>query len=234
MKQRNLAVQYVIFSIIAAMLLLFAAFFNISNENRLELNKILFVSIFFIISCLIGISLTKYPGWIRRTFKFRTTGSINKNNKKLLRKRIGHHPDCEQFKSHTIKIKNKIYCAGCLGLATGSLISICLIIFYISFSIDISSEIFLYLLIFGLIMIGFVFLEIILNKRNTYIHIISNSLLIISFLIIFIGITEITGNIIYGIISIVLSFLWIDTRIQLSNWNHSKICKNCNKTCKMY
>ena len=234
MKQRNLAIQYIIFSIIAAILLLFAAFLNISNQNRLELNEILFVSIFFIISCIIGISLTKYPGWIRRNFKFKTNGSINHNSKKLLRKRIGHHPDCEQFKSHTIKIRNKIYCAGCFGLAISSLISICLIIIYISFSIDISSEIFHYLLIFGFIMIGFIFLEITLNKRNTYIHIISNSLLIISFLIIFISITEITGDIIYGMISIVLSFLWLDTRIQLSNWNHSKICKSCNKTCKMY
>lgn len=234
MKQISIVFQYIFLSIIAALLLLFVALFKISNENHLELKELIFVSITFIISCIIGISLTVYPGWIRRVLKNKNHELNNKTIKKIERKRQGHHPNCEQFKSHTIKIKNKILCAGCFGLAIGSIISILLIIIYIFFSIKISSDISLYLLIICFIIIGLVFLEIMLNKQKTVIHIISNGLLIISFLTITISITEITGSAMYGIISIILSFLWLDTRIQLSNWNHGQICKNCNKNCKMY
>ncbi len=234
LKQRSLVVQYILFSIFAAMLLLIVAFFGISNETRLGITDKLFVSVFFIISCLIGISLTIYPGWIRRSLKSQFHNTTNKNIQKTARKREGHHPNCDQFKSHTIKIKNKIYCAGCLGIAIGCIISIGLMIIYIPISYNISSDIFPYLIILGFIIIGLVFIEIMLNKRNTYYHIISNSILVVSFLIIIISITELTGNKIYGIISIILSFLWLDTRIQLSNWHHSIICNNCNKSCKMY
>jgi len=234
LKQISIVVQYIFLSIIAAILLLFVTLFKNSNENILELKELIFVSISFIISCLIGISLTIRPGWIRRVLKSKNHEINNKNIKKIERKRQGHHPNCEQFKSHTIKIKNKILCAGCLGLAIGSIISICLIIIYIFFSIKITSDIFIYLIFIGFIIISLVFLEIMLNKRITVIHVISNALLVISFLTIIISITEITGSIIYGIISIIISFLWLDTRIQLSIWNHGKICKNCNKNCKMY
>jgi uncharacterized membrane protein len=160
--------------------------------------------------------------------------STNNNLKKTSRKREGHHPNCDKFKNHSLRIKNRVYCTGCLGLAIGCIISIILIIFYNSFFVKISPEIYFYLIIMGMIIIGFVFIEIISNKRNEFIHIISNSLFIISFLIIIIGITEITGNKIYGIIGIILSFLWLDTRIQLSNWHHSKICSKCYNSCKMY
>ena len=234
MKKSYQVVQYIFLSIIAAIILLLLVFLSMSNLNTIKINDRLFVSGFFIISCLIGISLTIYPGWIRRKLKHKIFNKSNKYIQKTERRRYGHHPDCNQFKNHTIRIKNKIYCAGCLGLAIGCLISIFFIIIYMINHIKLPSDIFVYLVIFGFIIIGLVLIEIVLNIRNTFIHIISNILLVISFLIIFIGVTEITSNKIYGMMSIILSYLWLDTRIQLSNWNHSKICENCNKSCKMY
>ena len=234
MKQSILVIQYVIFSIISVMLLLSVIIFNISSENTIGLNDRLFVGIFFILSCLIGITLTIYPGWIRRLIKNRFQKPTNKNTKKLKRNRIGHHPDCNEFKNHTIKIKNRIHCAGCLGLAIGCIISIFLMIIYVQNFLKISSDIFLYLIFIGFLIIGFVFIEIMFNNRNTLIHITSNSLLVLGFLLIIVSIVEITGNKNYGIISILFSFLWLDTRIQLSNWHHRTICMNCNESCKMY
>jgi uncharacterized membrane protein len=208
--------------------------YNISTENNLEINDKLIVGLFFIIICLLGTSLAIKPGWIKRHLKIVLQISVKKNTKKPARKRKGHHPDCDRFKNHTIKINGRIYCAGCIGLAIGCLISIILMIIYVSFSFSLSSDFFLFLTILGFLIIGFVFVEIMINNRKTLIHIISNSLFVIGFLIIVISLIEITGDKIFGIISIIFSFLWLDTRIQLSNFNHSIICKNCNKTCKMY
>lgn len=49
-----------------------------------------------------------------------------------------------------------------------------------------------------------------------------------------ISIGEITGNMVYGIFSVLLCFLWLDTRIRLSKWNHHRTCTFCPETCKYY
>lgn len=234
MKQKGYVNHYIILSIIAAILLLLLAFFSFSNKKTIGINDRLFVSIFFIISCLIGISLAFYPGWFKRFLKRRVYTATNQKIKKAARKREGHHPNCIQFKNHSIRIKNKLYCAGCLGLALGCIISIFLMVIYIQIDFSLSLEILYFLIIIGLIIISFVFVETILFKRNAFIHIISNSLLVLSFLIITISITEITSNTLSGIITIILTFLWLDTRIQLSSQHHTLICNNCDKSCKMY
>ena len=234
MKQISFIFQYLIFSVISVILLLSVVFFNIPSKDTIVIIDRLTVGIIFIISCLIGISLAFYPGWIKRHLKRKLKNPNKKNNKKQARERIGHHPDCDRFKYHTIKINGRIYCAGCIGLAIGSIISIILMIIYIPFSISLSADIFLFLTILGFLIIVFVFIEIFLNNRNIFIHILSNSFLVLSFLMILIGITELTKMISFGIICIILSFLWMDTRIQLSKWHHSTICNECDKSCKMY
>ena len=234
MKKSSTVFVYITLSIAAAFLLLILAFSSNLNTKTIDLYDRYFVSIFFIISCLIGVSLTIHPGWIRKSMKGKINNSTNENIKKTGIKREGHHPICDKFKNHIFRYKSRVYCTGCLGLAIGCVISIFLIIFYNSFFVKISPEIYFYLIIIGMIIIGFVFIEIISNTRNVYIHIIINSFFIISFLMIIIGISEITGNKIYGIIGIIFSFLWLDTRIQLSNWHHGKICSKCSKSCKMY
>jgi len=225
---------YLILSITAAFLLLILAFFSPSNVNSIELYDKLFISGLFIIICIFGISLAFYPGWYRRITNFGNYNKQKQQTKKAVRKREGHHPDCNEFKNHSIKIKNKILCAGCLGLAIGSAISIFLMILYIFIENNQSSTIFQIIAFLGLIMIFFTFVEIMFPLSNAVGHVVSNIILVIGFLLITISIFEITGNKIYGAITVLFSFLWLDTRIHLSNWRHTLICNNCDENCKMY
>jgi len=234
LKQKSIVIQYIIFSFIAVLLLLILTLFVNPNNTNLSIFDKSIIGILFIISCLIGISLTNNPGWIKRLLKNQFQKTSNNKTKKNVRKREGHHPDCDKFNMHTIEIKNKKYCTGCLGISIGCIISIILMIFYILNNVKISSDILSYLVTLGFIILGLVFIEIMINRRKIFAHIFLNSLLVISFFLIVVGIFEITGSIIYGIICIILSFLWLDTRIQLSNYHHKKICINCNKSCKMY
>ena len=234
MKQKSIVIQYIIFSFIAVLLLLILTLFVNPNNSNLSIFDKSIIGIFFIISCLIGISLTNNPGWIKRLLKNQFQKTSNNKTKKNVRKREGHHPDCYKFKLHTIEIKNKKYCTGCLGISIGGIISIILMIIYIINNVKIPLDILSYLVISGFIIIGLVFIEIMLNRRKIFTHILLNSLLVISFFIIVVGITEITGSIIYGIICIILSFLWLDTRILISNRHHKLLCNNCDKSCKMY
>ena len=234
MKQVKNVYYYLFLSIVAAALLLVLTFFSSSIINTIETYDKLFICGVFITSCILGISLAIFPGWFNRFTKHEKHDANRKIIQKITRKREGHHPDCDQFKNHTIKIKNKTLCTGCFGLSIGSVISIILMIIYVLIDSNQSSTIFHFLIFLGLIVIGLTYVEIILPVRNAVVHVISNIFLVISFLLITISIFEITGNKIYGTISVIISFLWLDTRIQLSNWQHARICKHCSERCKMY
>lgn len=225
---------YLIISTAAAFLLLVLTFFSSSNINTIGTYDRLFVGGVFITSCIFGISLAIYPGWLRRSLKIGSHGVNRQHAQKTMMKWKGHHPECDQFQSHTIGMRNKKLCAGCFGLSIGSIISIFLMIIYVIIVSEWPSIIFHFLLFLGLIMIGLVYIEIMLPIRHAIVHVISNVLLVIGFLLIAIGILEITGSKIYGTISIFLSFLFLDARIQLSNWRHAQTCKNCSEKCKMY
>lgn len=233
MKQETNIFYYLILSITAATLLLILTFLGSSDIKPITIDDKLLLSGVFIICCIFGISLAIRPGWFKRFTQHRQILENNKQSQKTTRKREGHHPDCHKFQNHIITIKNKTFCAGCLGLSIGSVISIFLIIIYIISTIEQPSTIFYLLIFLGLIIIGLIYLEIVLPIRHSIVHVISNATLVISFLMITIGIFEITGNKIYGLLSVLLSFLWLDTRIQLSKWRHTIICNTCKELCKI-
>ncbi len=234
MKQLKNIFNYLTLSIAAAFLLLMLAFFIPSKVNTIVTYDKLVIGGAFITSCIFGISLAIWPSWHKKLVISRNHGANRQQEQKTNRKHQGHHPDCNQFQNHIIRIKNKTYCAGCLGSSVGSVISIFFMIIYLIIASNHSSTTFHFFIILGLIIIGLTYIEIMLPKRYAVIHVISNIFLVIGFLLITIGIFEITGNRIYGLTYILISFLWLDTRIQLSNWRHGLICGDCTETCKVY
>lgn len=234
MKQKSDIFFYILLSIIAALLLLVLVYFDVSKTNIIDLYDRVLIGGLFIICCLFGISLAFYPGWYKKISKS-IKNILNKKDEKIaLRKRKGHHPDCDEFKDHVVRLNNKVLCTGCLGLAVGSISSIFLMLVYLVIANE-KTLIVLYLLIFlGLVLIAFNFIEIMFQVGHKIIHIFSNIFVIVGFLLIVIGVFEITGSKTYAIISIIFSVLWLYTRIQLSNRRHSIICSKCKEKCKMY
>jgi len=231
LKQKNNVYYYLTLSIVAVFFILIISLFEPSSNNFFgDYDKYL-VAILFIAICLFGISLAFYPRWYKRFKAGKKAENSKKLGNKAIRHRNGHHPDCDQFSKHTLKVKNRTICAGCTGLALGSAISILLICFYLFFTVNYPV---FFLLALGLILVFQIYLEIILSKRNTIIHTLSNVLQVIGFLLVVISIFEITGSLIYASIAILFSLLFFVTRVQLSCYNHILICKKCEKDCKMY
>lgn len=225
---------YILFSILGAVLLLLLIFTIASGKSSIDTIDRLFIGGAFISSCLFGISLALRPNWIKRYKQQGVHVTKQRSSITTSRKRQGHHPDCEHFKSHTYKIKNSILCAGCTGLTLGSFISIFLMIIYLFFFNDIPRVALFIFIIVGMGFITINYIEIILPKRTAFAHVLSNGFLVIGFFFIIIGVFQLTGNVIYGILALILTFLWLDTRIQLSNWRHAVTCGNCSETCKAY
>jgi hypothetical protein len=85
-----------------------------------------------------------------------------------------------------------------------------------------------------MIIIVFSYIETALPQRTGAGHVMSNVLLVIGLFLVVSGIFGIAKSPLIGAIAVLISFLWLDTRVQLSFWNHTKICRDCRKTCKAY
>ncbi|MCJ7696417.1 MAG: hypothetical protein MUO40_13470, partial [Anaerolineaceae bacterium] len=95
MNQKKRVIYYLIFSTIGAALLIVASVFGYSNQNVIHMSTKLVVGGAFIISCMLGIYAAVKPDWYPKG------GDGQQSQIKM----IGHHPDCEEFNNHVIKIK---------------------------------------------------------------------------------------------------------------------------------
>jgi hypothetical protein len=229
-----LVIYYLTLSTIGAALILVVSRFSSSDTNTIHLFGRMVVGVVFISSCVFGISLAVRPNWIKRFTERKSHDMKKQRPRTKLRERQGHHPDCERFESHTITMKDKILCAGCTGLALGSIVSIFLMSVYIFIPKEIPPTILHISIMPGMFLIALNYIETVIPTRKTLLHLISNIFLVIGFFFVVIGIFQSTCSVIYGIFGVLISFLWLDTRIRLSSWQHTMICKDCSETCKVY
>ena len=233
MKENRYLYSYFILSIIGAAFILLFALLGTSDKGEIKILDKTIICVVFIICCIFGISLAFKPNWIR-SYRKRKIIKNKSMKDRLTILRQGHHPTCGQFEKHTIKFNNKILCAGCTGLILGAVSASVFMVIYVLIGFNVSTTFFYFLIILGLIFIAANFILTFLQPKNAGGQLISSIALIIGFLFVVLGIFELTGEIIYGLIGIIISFLWLDTRIQLSYFRHSELCNNCQKICKAY
>jgi hypothetical protein len=229
----NILFLYLIFSFIAAFLLILLVGlmpYRPSSFSSLEKSSIASI---FILCCCVGISFTFKPNWIRQKISKSKNQihDIQPNEKQSFQ---GHHPVCPSFQNHTIRWWGKMWCAGCLGLSVGLCISIALMLLYLIIEFQPTRITALLLLLLSFFILATVFIEIYHRNRHAKIHVFINSLLPLSFFILIITVVNSTGEVLYGFLSLLLCFLWLDTRIQLSKSHHVILCKNCAESCKMF
>lgn len=233
MNQTKIVVSYLVLSTVAVVFIGVLVFMTPSVVNTISLSEKIVVAGAFIASCMVGISFTLHPNWVRR-FTIKQSDIVKNHADTLKRNFRGHHPDCTMFNTHIVRGYKKTWCAGCLGLLVGSLVSIILMILYVAVPFQQPTMVYRILFLLGLTIIVFVYLEIIIGKRQTVVHVLLNSMFILGFFLITISVVELTGKIVYGLLSVLLCFLWLDTRVQLSQWQHIRICSSCTEWCKMY
>jgi hypothetical protein len=88
------------------------------------------------------------------------------------------------------------------------------------------------LLLLGLFILIVVYGEIIYRSHHPMVHTVINSLLPLSFSIVTMAVVGCTGEFVYGLFTILICFLWLDTRIRLSKWRHNLLCIQCSESCK--
>jgi hypothetical protein len=216
-------------------------------ESVSSTEKMLLCAVLILINIL-GITLAFRPNWPSQMFKNNlkndksiapnlkdqrvTSRNFQKSRPRITR--FGHHPDCGRFSGHVLMLNNKRYCAGCIGLALGAAISIALTLLYLLIPVELNGVIWYYFLFFGIFFMLINFIKWKIPNKNPHLNMTFNVILVLSFFLIVIGLFQISGKLIYGLIGVVIAVLWLDTRIQVSNWNHEYICRKCAKLCKEY
>jgi hypothetical protein len=130
-------------------------------------------------------------------------------------------------------LRGKCYCSGCLGLALGccvAAVAMALLIF-----VEWPPEsLGLPILLLGLAFVCLSLAETAVHLRLKAFHVLANIMLVIGFLAAVVGVAVGTQNGGYGLIAILLCLLWMDTRVQISNWKHAHVCHKCPQDCKSY
>lgn len=222
---------YVFLTIAAALLLLLVSLVGPGGSD-LPSNERYIVALAFIACCIFGMVVSLRPR-CHRFGKGARKSDLSRSNPSQGRRLIGHHPDCGSFDGHVIAIRGRRYCGGCLGLALGSLAAaiIMVVLIFIDWA---PQSIGLPLLIAGLGLVALALAETAHHLGPGAIHVLMNAALVIGFLLTVVGVTTATQSGGYGLIAIVLCLLWMDTRVQISDWKHARVCDDCPQGCKSY
>lgn len=234
MNQKKVTITYLLLSATGIALLIFGSYFSSSHGGTTTQFDRRIIGIAFISSCILGLSLALKPNWLKGILNKEKEESPKRVQSPELRIRSGHHPKCEGFSSHVLRVNDNTYCAGCLGLAIGASIGILLLLQYL-----LVPDLFNLMPSFVMIVLGLVFIMInfaivATRNKNSIVHVISNIILVTGFFLLVVGFFEITKSVSFGLLAVILSFLLLDTRIQLSHWHHRRTCIQCPDSCKVY
>jgi hypothetical protein len=230
LNRKRIVLGYVLLSGVAAVVLVILAWNGGQQSTTLNLMDKIIVKVVFIASCVWGIVRSYRPGFFRGK---NSVDPIQKDSKVLMPVHVAHHPDCGRFDDRVVAIHGGRYCGGCLGLLLGSVIALILMATYL-LTPGLEAEEAILTLFFGVGMVALSLLEIGVDRGAPWSHVLANILLVLGFFFVTVGVLDSTGSIAYGLIAILVCYLWLDTRIQLSDYRHAKTCDSCGQNCGFY
>lgn len=214
---------------IFGIILIIALTFNppsILEPESIPWRKTLICSIFSLI-CFFGIIAALFPKQCSKTFHFKGKADLSRKFRDNFK---GHHPACKEFSAHIINLNNHVLCAACSGMILGASIALGGIACYLSglWQIENVSK---PLIFIGVAGVTFGFLQL---KLWGFARLILNATFVFGAFLIVIGFDDLTQNLFLDLFLILLIIFWLFTRIELSRWDHLKICQRCTLPCEIY
>lgn len=187
-----------------------------------------FVGLVFSLVCVLGMFAAFSPKQCSEAFHFRKAKkNLTPNTVSVTSK--GHHPDCERFSAHVIRLSNHTLCAACTGLFVGAFIALVGTAFYFFDGWHIGEMGFPSILI-GVVGVILGFLQI---KSRGFIRLMLNTLFVAGAFLILVGIDELTQSLFVDLFLITIIVFWLLTRIMLSQWDHWRTCHHCESPCEI-
>jgi hypothetical protein len=201
------------------------------------------VTLLFITICCLGSTAALLPSRCSRILHQTQVNHRrppqSDNSDEPLQKRVlwsGHHPLCGRYTTHVVQIRGKTCCAGCIGLLTGALLAIAGSLTYSLQIINIAEE------AAPLLWAGsfLVLLGLLQYTRplmmNGWGHFLLNTIFVSGTFLLMVTVIEINGTLFVETYFLITLLFWILTRVALSNFEHQRICRQCESTsclCRM-
>ncbi|MHA2025928.1 MAG: hypothetical protein ACW98U_08495 [Candidatus Thorarchaeota archaeon] len=230
---KSIAFWLQIFSLTALILLPLIVLRTMIDPPSLSTNTQL-VGLVFTIICLLGAIVGVRPSSFSRSNRKKSTQTRSDNSQgyETLKQKPalqGHHHSCDHFSDHVLKIRNKVFCAGCTGLTTGAVISIYGGILYFFFANSLIDALLIFWIGFAGAFIGIIQHQLYraLSVRSGFIRYILNVVFVVGAFFILVGTNQLVGNFAVDIYVLCVILLWIINRIMMSGSEHDRICVQC-------
>ena len=229
MSPKGLAAYYVVLSAIGATFLGVVAWRSPASSPIPSADRVLVASAFVAV-CVLGFASAVRPNRIRRLTSGWSHG-LRGGPAPASRPYRGHHPDCEHFAAHVIRMGARTLCAGCTGLGIGAFVAAILMAVYAWLLGGLPVNPPAAVLVFGVGLVTLNYVEVAIRRGHAMVHTAANVLLVLGFLFLTVGTVEATGKAAYGLLAVVVSLLMVDTRIRLSSWRHVDLRRRCGEAC---
>lgn len=141
----------------------------------------------------------------------------------------GHHPICDGFQGHEFTVSSKTFCASCLGLFIGA--SAALVTATMRFVFGFTYHPAAAFIGIGCVVLGLTYAPL-LRTDMPILRSIFNVGLVTGFALL-LAVADEVGGLELDLLVIGICVFWMFTRIQLSNWEHDRICRGCGYGCEI-
>lgn len=179
--------------------------------------------------CLLGALATLFPHLCGRLDRRPETLGPSRTST-LLGVRVvhGHHPRCGEFDGHEFAVNGKTLCAGCSGLLVGA--STAVVVATHHFVLGVHYPAVTAFVGLGCVAVGLLHLRL-LRAGGPVLRFALNAALVMGFALVLVGVDSVRGPG-FDLVVIGLCVFWMFTRIQLSSWDHERICYSCGYRCE--
>jgi hypothetical protein len=180
--------------------------------------------------CVLGILAVLYPASCAGIAGLKKQGetmhSFHKARVRVLR---GHHATCERYSTHVMHVGDSVFCSSCSGLFVGAVIVlVCIGLFFFS-GLRLSAQPFVPVLV-GVVGVTAALLYpfVPVKFQNGSTRFLVGVLLAVGSFLVLAGVDAAAESLSVDLFFVVLSVLWLATKMSLSQWEHRKTCALCS------
>jgi hypothetical protein len=228
---RNFDVAFLVLtSFLGLLLIAILTAYPPTATRNIPWRKPLIGSIFSTI-CILGTLAVFFPTQCFKFLDFRMKKShSNPSSDRFVSNRInpsrqGHHPNCGNFSAHVFQIRSKTFCAACTGLLLGGILALSGAFLYFFGNWQVAMQTSSVMVLLGILGVG---LGLFQFKFRNILRLSLNTFFVPGTLFILIGIDVLVYNLMFDLFVVSLILFWLYTRISLSQWDHKRICSDCN------
>lgn len=205
-------------------------FTSSSSADSYTYRKLVIGSIFTLV-CLLGAVAVILPGMCNSILSGQGKGDVFGLHSAPVSARSlkGHHFNCEGYAPHIVKVGGRTLCAACSGLFLGAVAAILGTVAYFFLNMELG-QFGSPFLIAGMVLVALGFVQFMFPN---FARLLVNALFVVGAFLILLAADALSMNLFFELYVISLTLLWILTRILLSQWDHSRICRSCTVDCEL-